>query len=308
MNELTPTISERIKARMASLNLNQSNLSKISCVERSALNRYIKGDRPWRREHLARLAPALGTSLEELIAGTAEEAQFASEESALHQAKEMEDALAEAITRAQERDAQIAAIHTQLEAAQQALARRPTQEAFDEINSKCSDAEERERATAVRMKESQKLLEDETAKRKATEKELESLRATYESAVKLAEKNHKAAEHNKEAAVHWKAQFDNLAEQLKKETDRANRNCKIANTNKALCDQLAAEKQATEMRAQYLEDLANENAELARQNAEFAEQQRRRATEAESSASTAKGLAFLTTTLGAISLLSRSDD
>lgn len=268
MTKPTPnTISERIKVRMASLNLNQTKLSKDSGVERSALNRCIKGDRPWRREHLARLAPVLGQPLEELIAGAAEETQIANEESAQQQTKEMENALAEAITRAQERDAQTAAVQAQLEAAQQALDKRPTQEALEELRAKLADAEERERATASRMAIVQKQLEDESAKRQATEKKLASLHATYEKAVSLAEKNHKAAEQNKYIANYWKAQFESSSEQLKIETSRA-----------------------------------NYNYEIAIQHGKAAEQQTRRANSAESSAGSAKGLALLAT-VGALSLL-----
>ncbi len=284
MNDL-PTVSARINDLMTALKLSQRRLGIDADVERSTLNRCLnlkggKEGRHWRREHLARIAPVLKVSLEDLLKGTEEEKRFATEGNAPEQIKEMEGALAEAITRAQELEAQLVAAKTQLEAAQQALDNRPTHDVLDETKARLSSAEERERAAVDRARNTSKRLEEENAKRQAAEKERDKWRSNSDESVKLANKNHQAAKQNSEIAAYWKAQFDAASEQLKKETARANLNGLLANGKQAICDRLAAEKQAVE----------------------------KRALEAESSASSAKGLAFLTTTLGAISLLSRVDD
>jgi transcriptional regulator with XRE-family HTH domain len=152
-----------------------------------------------------------------------------------------------------------------------------------------------------------------------------------------AERNHQAAEHNERAASHWKAQFEALTEQLQKETKRANHNYAVATEQKGMFDKLAADKKRIENHARQMEALAthhekvaknaakrlgdneklfveyeklvqdlqksaDENANLAQQNAEIALTHQRRASAAESEAGAAKGLAFLTTTLGAMSI------
>lgn len=254
-------INERIQSRMTALGLSQSKLSEASqgVVERSALNRCLKGIRPWRRKHLAQLAPLLGITFEELVQGTEEEARFANEENAQLQIEKMEESLAETINRLRESEAKLIATQTQLEATQRAIDNRPTQDEFNEIKAKLASAEARERTAINRASESSKRLEEESAKRQAAEKERDEWRSKSDESVKLASANHQAAEQNGRIATYWKGQFEAVSAQLKNETARANHNYKVA-------------------------------------------------TKAEESANSAKGIAILTTTLGAFSLLSRGSD
>ena len=63
-------LGQKVRKRIAAKGLNVSAASAAAGVDRTILTRAIGGTRPWQREWLERLALVLGTTFDELVAGT----------------------------------------------------------------------------------------------------------------------------------------------------------------------------------------------------------------------------------------------